>query len=165
MGSPSRFANAQVVAFRKILKKYRKWTGSTALTSRFNGDVLGNPKSFIRRDLTPLQARHDDILADLRAAAPQLSEPSSPSSYERSLPEPPSLSRPRVSFAPLPLPPVKYWNEYDDGSEAGGPDDDYAIYVNPDEQPDFPGPACVRAMVAVPYEKARQWLHRGPRLV
>ncbi|KAJ6436152.1 ATP-dependent DNA helicase pfh1 [Purpureocillium lavendulum] len=42
----SRFANAQIVAFRKILKKYRKWTGSTTLTSRFNDIVLGSPKSF-----------------------------------------------------------------------------------------------------------------------
>ncbi|PHH75410.1 hypothetical protein CDD83_4406 [Cordyceps sp. RAO-2017] len=160
----SRFANAQVVAFRKILKKYRKWTGSTSLSSRFSQDVLSNPKSFTRRDFTPLQVRHDEILCDLRAATPFFSEPSSPSTDAQSQPEPPSPRRTKVTFDPLPParfePQVKYWNEYDDGSEGGGPEDDYAIYINPDDEADFPGLAYVRAITTVPYEKAKQWFER-----
>ncbi|KAB8698103.1 hypothetical protein FH972_026353 [Carpinus fangiana] len=34
--------------------------------------------------------------------------------------------------------PIRYWNEFDDGSEFGGHDDSYVIYVDPDE-PVFPG--------------------------
>ena len=37
----SRFASAQRLAFRKILKKYRKWTGSPDLHVRINNEVLG----------------------------------------------------------------------------------------------------------------------------
>jgi hypothetical protein len=38
--SLSRFAAVQKTAFRKILKKYRKWTGSTALQERLDRDVF-----------------------------------------------------------------------------------------------------------------------------
>ncbi|PFH60700.1 hypothetical protein XA68_10499 [Ophiocordyceps unilateralis] len=165
----SRFANAQVVAFRKILKKYRKWTGSVSLTARFNQNILANPKSFTKRDFDPLQARHDDILADLRSAAAVFSEPSSPSTDSHSHIERPSsrsTRTPRVRFDPLPplrFQPLvqQYWNEYDDGSDAGvGPDDEYAIYINPDDRSAFPGLAYVRALTTVPYEKAKQWFDR-----
>ncbi|PNY30044.1 Uncharacterized protein TCAP_00045 [Tolypocladium capitatum] len=158
----SRFANAQVVAFRKILKKYRKWTGSVTLTSRFNDSVLGNPKSFTRRDFTPLQVRHDEILADLRAAAPQHGEPnSSSSSDERRPPGSSSSRRTRVDLDPLApaheSSQVKYWNEYDDGSDAGGPEDNYAIYINPEADTGFPGLAYAHAIVSLPFETAKQW--------
>ncbi|PHH75506.1 hypothetical protein CDD82_4410 [Ophiocordyceps australis] len=167
----SRFAGAQVTAFRKILKKYRKWTGSTTLSSRFNQNILNNPKSFTRRDFGPLHARHDDILAELRAAAPRFSGPSSPSLSNDSTVddmaepcEPMTPRRTRVSFDPLPPvliyspPRPKYWNEYDDGSDTGGAEDEYAIYIDPDHASSFPGLAYARAMVTVPYQKARKWL-------
>lgn len=35
--------------------------------------------------------------------------------------------------------PTKYWNEYDDGSDTAGPEDDYAIYVYSDAAISFPG--------------------------
>ncbi|PHH76128.1 hypothetical protein CDD80_1796 [Ophiocordyceps camponoti-rufipedis] len=165
----SRFSNAQVIAFRKILKKYRKWTGSVSLTARFNQTILSNPKSFTRRDWDPLQTRHDEILADVRSASSIYSEPSSPSTDSHShLDRPPSRT-PRVKFDPLPplrFQPLvsQYWNEYDDGSDAGvGPDDDaeYAIYVHPDDRSSpFPGLSYVRALTTIPYEKAKQWLNR-----
>ncbi|KAK0387248.1 hypothetical protein NLU13_5561 [Sarocladium strictum] len=165
----TRFANAQVVAFRKILKKYKKWTGSTTLGSRFVENVLRDPKSFTRRDFSYLQTLHDDILKTLNDAAPTYSEPSSPSSDE----QPGSSSSPRLStsganghFQPLPPPfheaqppQVKYWNEYDDGSETGDNDNDYAIYINPDDGPAFPGLGYIQAVVGMPFEKAKQWFH------
>ncbi|ETN45389.1 uncharacterized protein HMPREF1541_09220 [Cyphellophora europaea CBS 101466] len=40
--SLSRFAAVQKTAFRKILKKYRKWTGSTALQERLERDVFSS---------------------------------------------------------------------------------------------------------------------------
>lgn len=60
-----------------------------------------------------------------------------------------------------PQPQVKYWNEYDDGSEAG--DDEYAIYIDPEAHSPFPGFGYVHAIVALPYEKVRGWfkLHRS----
>ena len=38
----SRFAGVQKTAFRKILKKYRKWTGSTSLQARLNVEVFAS---------------------------------------------------------------------------------------------------------------------------
>lgn len=40
--SLSRFASVQKAAFRKILKKYRKWTGSTALQERLEREVFSS---------------------------------------------------------------------------------------------------------------------------
>lgn len=164
----SRFASAQVVAFRKIVKKYKKWTGSTTLGSRFSEDVLSNPRSFTRRDFDPLQRRHDEILQALHDAIPQLSEPSSPSSDEHR----PGSSTTVTEFEPLPPPSkhpspsqdqptsrVKYWNEYDDGSEAGGPEDDYAIYIDPEQSSIFPGLGYVQAVLSLPFEKVKHWFH------
>ncbi|GAO18074.1 hypothetical protein UVI_02059920 [Ustilaginoidea virens] len=169
----SRFANAQVVAFRKILKKYKptknkvpplpqKWTGSTTLTSRFNENVLSHPRSFTKRTFSHLQSRHDGLLPSLLAATSQLSEPSSPETNAPAPQELPGPRRPRqANYQPLPLAgmdsQVKYWNEYDDGSEVGGPEDDYAIYIDPDQDGGFPGLAYMNAMLSAPYEKAKQW--------
>jgi hypothetical protein len=169
----TRFANAQVVAFRKILKKYKKWTGSTTLGSRFVDNVLREPKSFTRRDFSYLKTRHDTILQSLTDAAPVMSEPSSPSSDEQ--PQPSESRRAShsstVGFEPLPPPhheeerasQLKYWNEYDDGSESGSPDNDYAIYINPDEGPMFPGLGYISAVVGMPFEKAKQWFRTSDK--
>ncbi|KAK5987105.1 hypothetical protein PT974_11223 [Cladobotryum mycophilum] len=154
----SRFANAQVIAIRKILKKYRKWTGSTTLTARFNDAVLSNPKSFTKRSFNDLQERHDDVQQKLQSATPQFSEPGSPSSMEMPLPDPIRFPRsPRVSFDPLPPSTlgaqVQYWNEYDNGSEGGGPDDDYTLYIDPNEDMTFPG----LSYIIYPFARAREW--------
>nr|XP_036585104.1 spx domain-containing protein [Colletotrichum truncatum]KAF6794872.1 spx domain-containing protein [Colletotrichum truncatum] len=164
----ARFINAQIVAFRKITKKYKKWTGSPTLGARFRENVLANPKSFTRRDFNQLQTRYEELLNTLRTSTPQLSEPSSPSSDEQ-----PNMSR-RGSgnefFSPLPppqqthrqqnQPQQHYWNEYDDGSEAGGPEDEYAIYINPDDDMSFPGLDSMRAILAAPFRHARTWFSR-----
>lgn len=158
--SLSRFCSAQVVAFRKILKKYKKWTGSTTLHTRINQDVLGNPKSFTRKQFGSLQAKHDDVLTELRAAEPPLSEPSSPDSLTGS-PRLEHIQRPtraaieRLEPAQPPYQP-KYWNEYDDASDAGQ-DDGYAIYINPDEEPSFPG----YEYVAAPFRAVSAWFGKG----
>ncbi|KAG5999495.1 hypothetical protein E4U43_002044 [Claviceps pusilla] len=226
----SRFANAQITAFRKILKKYKvwnsvrlkprtlrwrghggrggddekeekgvatsaaaaifnastslyiawrctrltsiqltqsslpqKWTGSVTLSYRFNEDILGNPKSFTKRTFEHLRNRYDEILTDLQATTPELSEPSSPDPDEQAGADGLERGRFRQVHHQLPLTshtssPVKYWNEYDHGSDAGGPEDDYAIYINPDDKTGFPGFAFVNSMLAVPYEKAKKWL-------
>ncbi|KAG6295694.1 hypothetical protein E4U46_003972 [Claviceps purpurea] len=160
----SRFASAQVTAFHKILKKFKRWTGSATLTSRFNENILSNPKSFTKRTFEHLRIRYDEILSDLQATTPDTTEPSSPDTDEHlvaCLPE-----RPRRRQVDYELPraaqmtnaPVKYWNEYDNGSEAGGGEDDYAIYINPDDKTCFPGFTYVNTILSLPYEKAKNWL-------
>ena len=142
----------------------QKWTGSTTLGTRFGEDVLSSRKSFTRRDFSPLQRRHDDILSHLREAQPQLSDLASTSSDDQH-----SLSPARPRGAPR-LPSVSetsqvtYWNEYEDGSEGGGgwgPEDDYAIYIDPNDDTSFPGLAYVQAILTLPYQTAKAWF--GPR--
>ncbi|KAM3420682.1 hypothetical protein BST61_g3937 [Cercospora zeina] len=49
--SLARFIATQRTAFRKLLKKYKKWTGSAELEDRFRDDILDDPKSFTKLDL------------------------------------------------------------------------------------------------------------------
>lgn len=63
----SRFVGAQRLAFQKLLKKYKKWTGSAELGKRFQREVLGRPSSFSRRDFAPLLAQWSEVLAAVRA--------------------------------------------------------------------------------------------------
>ncbi|EEY14405.1 conserved hypothetical protein [Verticillium alfalfae VaMs.102] len=158
-----RFINAQVTAFRKILKKYKKWSGSPTLSVRFREEVLSHPKSFTRRDLTYLQSRYEQIQHHLRTATPQLSEPSSPSTDATS----PSPSRPAKTtaqrFDPLPPPQTHYWNEYDYGSDAEGNDQagEYAIYIDPNANASFPGLDAMRSIIRRPLALATSWFSRG----
>ncbi|KAI1637018.1 hypothetical protein F4809DRAFT_640947 [Biscogniauxia mediterranea] len=176
-----RFVNAQIIAFRKILKKYKKWTGSTTLSSRFKENVLGSPKSFTKRDFHPLQLQYQDLVATLDAASPLgTSTPNSlhpehhggsstPRSQLESGSRRPSSTPTAVvdpPVAPETTPHITYWNEYDHGSEAGdyGYDGDggYAIYIDPDASPDFPGLVYIKTMFAAPVDKVRHWLKKSP---
>ncbi|KAK4447892.1 hypothetical protein QBC34DRAFT_449825 [Podospora aff. communis PSN243] len=169
--SLQRFVSAQVVAFRKILKKYRKWTGSSTLGSRFRDTVLSHPKSFTRRDFSQLQAEHDNLLATLRAAV--LAADSSGTATPASISTAPSIhtseavSPSEPAAAPEAPHQVVYWNEYDHGSEAGdaGPnlDSTYAIYINPDEDTGFPGIATLTAFFKAPIETVNQWVSNSSR--
>jgi heme/copper-type cytochrome/quinol oxidase subunit 4 len=160
--------NAQIVAFRKILKKYRKWTGSPALGSRFKDTVLSHPKSFTRRDFSYLQSQCDSLLATLRAATPTVisgaATPQSPRDRPAELSFTDASHQQRDAQLRLPEPAVPshqgYWNEYDNGSEAGdnGNDDGtYTIYINPEDSA-FPGMATLAALFRAPIEKTRMWL-------
>ena len=63
----SRFVSAQSLAFQKLLKKYRKWTGSSELGKRFHQGVLDRPTSFSNKDFLPLLAKWTEVLASVRA--------------------------------------------------------------------------------------------------
>jgi len=173
----SRFVNAQVVAFRKILKKYRKWTGSPVLGSRFRDTVLSHPKSFTRRSYSHLRFQYDNLLETLQTATP----PATSRSVSPTQPRPGTSSTCRnnadgtngssaPAFPPGPQEPdvedqQGYWNEYENGSEAGDvdkqTDGSYAIYIDPNEDMSFPGMTTLIAMFQVPVGKARTWLARG----
>lgn len=147
--SLQRFVDAQRTAFRKILKKYRKWTGSRSLSERFNNEILGDPKSFTRRDFEPLLSKYNDLIANVRAYTPDMSEDTTPRTRSR-----------RASVQPVqPTPQEHYWNEYDDGSEAEH--EVYTIYVNPDDESTFPGAKTISLLfskVMLPMERVKGWL-------
>ncbi|KAK3383975.1 hypothetical protein B0T24DRAFT_71067 [Lasiosphaeria ovina] len=162
-----RFVDAQAIAFRKILKKYRKWTGSSALGARFNDTVLTHPKSFTRRNFSDLQSQLDDLLSVLRAASPpDLSGIVSPAPEPETLNSTASdgISPSETIVVSGPQQVQGYWNEYDYGSEAGdadqGSNSNYAIYVDPNDDLKFPGVAALAAFFAVPIQKVNTWMGR-----
>ncbi|KUJ15647.1 SPX-domain-containing protein [Mollisia scopiformis] len=151
--SLQRFTAAQRMAFHKILKKYKKWTGSRALGERFNDEILGNPKSFVRRDFEPLSSEYTSLINTLRASSPDGSGPETPSISRR------GSRRQSTQIQTQPQTPQGYWNEYDHGSEVEG-NESYTIYINPDEE-SFPGSktfAYVFAEVKKPFGKVKEWL-------
>ncbi|ORY68810.1 uncharacterized protein BCR38DRAFT_335529 [Pseudomassariella vexata] len=175
-----RFVNAQTIAFHKILKKYKKWTGSTTLSSRFRNDVLSTYKTFTKRDFHPLQTQHRELLATLNAASPGTSSPAGPADRDnpqdhsnRTSTRPSHSDYQTESRRPSRTPtlvlhrqeasqPPRYWNEYDNGSEAGGDDDDgYAIYINPSESETFPGMDKLRSMFSTPVNTIRSIISRS----
>lgn len=147
------FIAAQYIAFRKILGKYHKWTGSEILSERFSNDVLGSPKSFIRQDLSALASQYTDLLSNLRSAAPIISKDDiqgRPHSDTRL-----SSPKPQVELETSSLP---YWNEYDDASEAGN--EPYIIYID-SESDYFPGAktlALALSRAIRPIVKFKEWL-------
>ena len=64
--SLARFTGTQRTAFRKLLKKYKKWTGSAQLEDRFREEVLDDPKSFTNLDLGPLLDEYSTTLQQIR---------------------------------------------------------------------------------------------------
>ncbi|KAG9234377.1 hypothetical protein BJ875DRAFT_15688 [Amylocarpus encephaloides] len=144
-----RFVREQRTAFYKILKKYKKWTGSRAVEDRFNYEILINPKSFTRIDFDPLTAQYRHLIGTIRSSTPDISGPTTPRSESR---------RPD-SRSPVAPPSQVYWNEYDNGSEAE--DEPYMISINPNAESTFPGAKTIgyvmsRAMA--PVGKMKEWL-------
>ncbi|KAI1438503.1 hypothetical protein GGR50DRAFT_691364 [Xylaria sp. CBS 124048] len=163
-----RFVDAQVTGFRKILKKYKKWTSSAALSYRFKNDILDSPKSLSRYDFTPLQLQYRELCTTLEAAPhsdDSTTAPDTPTSPDADHTDegprtPPRHWSRRGSKNAAAIPPVTYWNEYEHGSEAGDDEDGaYVIYIEPDHGPDFPGVAYVKSMLGAPVDQMRSWLN------
>ncbi|RYP19200.1 hypothetical protein DL765_003515 [Monosporascus sp. GIB2] len=172
-----RFVEAQIVAFRKILKKYKKWTRSATLSIRFKDNVLNSPKSFTNRDFSALRTQFQDVLATVEAASPALlpdarqkAQPGTPNDTESRRGRRLSLRTPApAATTPSPTPApvvVGYWNEYEHGSEAGdygAGEDTYAIYVDPNKTADFPGLHYIKSIVTAPSTRIRGWLRSSRR--
>lgn len=171
-----RFVRAQVEAFWKILKKYKKWTGSSSLTSRFNFAILNNAKSFTNQDLHAVQLECRDVLTTLQASSPGIASPvdrieASDTMITRHLQNSRHGSQDtsrRSSYTPVPTPPImassqepeiRGWNEYDNGSDAG--DESYYIDINPDDSEGFPGMGTVRSVFGTPVKKIRDLFARS----
>lgn len=146
------------------------------LGSRFKDNILSSPKGFTNRDLSALRTQIRDVLATLEAASPRLpsaqpqaqARSTSPADNQsnrgrsRRSRTPTPATTPSPAPAPAP-PPVGYWNEYDNGSEAGDyGDDTYAIYVYPNETAEFPGLHYLRSIMSAPRSRIRGWL-KGTR--
>ncbi|KAL2129499.1 hypothetical protein VTI74DRAFT_7667 [Chaetomium olivicolor] len=163
--SLQRFVNAQIVAFRKILKKYRKWTGSSTLGSRFRDNVLSHPKSFTRRDFSRLQSQYNDLSETLHAALPADADGRIALPPPRSQPPRPSSSQlsPSETVVAQDSQPTGYWNEYECGSEAGDhADTDYAIYIDPNEDT-FPAFKALTLFFTKPISKLTAWVSGRPK--
>ena len=63
----SRFVGVQRLAFQKLLKKYKKWTGSATLGKRVESEILGRPSSFSHQTFEPLLAAWTTALVSVRA--------------------------------------------------------------------------------------------------
>ncbi|KAI0156984.1 hypothetical protein GGR57DRAFT_76914 [Xylariaceae sp. FL1272] len=153
-----RFSNAQITAFRKILKKYKKWTGSTTLSSRFKENILASPKSFTNRSFDHIQLHYRELRKTLEAASSidfDNLDASDDDPNNRTQPDHSSRTRSRKT---APSAPTSYWNEYEHGSEAGDYDDDYVIYIDPNAHDDFPGFSYIKHMIGAPIEHVRHWL-------
>ncbi|KAI1350986.1 hypothetical protein F5Y01DRAFT_315270 [Xylaria sp. FL0043] len=156
-----RFVDAQITAFRKILKKYKKWTGSTTLGSRFKENVLDHPKSFTHYNLAPLQVQFQELRSTLEAALPtdtNFLEPSTPTESHSSSDRRVRRDSGRSSHTVATMVPSTYWNEYDHGSEAGDQEDDYVIYIDPNAADGFPSLAYMKNMFIRPVDSVRHWL-------
>ncbi|KAL9037492.1 MAG: hypothetical protein Q9214_005683, partial [Letrouitia sp. 1 TL-2023] len=65
--SLTRFVKVQKTAFQKLLKKYRRWTGSSNLAARFEAEVLKRPGSLSTKDFGFLLSQWNGVLAAMRA--------------------------------------------------------------------------------------------------
>ncbi|KAH8200116.1 hypothetical protein TruAng_005737 [Truncatella angustata] len=161
-----RFVRAQNEAFRKILKKYK--VGHFSHHSlKFTDNVLGNYKSFTKRDFAPLEIQYREVLGTLQAASPDSPPSISQTSPDARNPRASQTSSRQSSRPPatpvlqLPEPAVRGWNEYDNGSEAG---DEAAFYleVDPnDESSLFPGMDKVKNVFKAPVRSIRGLFFRS----
>jgi len=175
--SLQRFVDAQIVAFRKICKKYRKWTGSSTLGTRFRDVVLAHPKSFTRRDYSYLQSEYEEVKTTLHGAFPTSPGGADSPSTEsvRTLVRTSGQPSPNSGAVAAAAQHPGYWNEYDHGSEVDDTErrDDtaYAIYINPNGDTGFPGLTALSSLVSRNLKRLRFTSHgseeageRGPLL-
>lgn len=77
--SLSRFRVVQRTGFRKILKKYRRWTKDRDIEYRFKSEVTSSSDSFYQLDLSNLLDQYSRVLGALRANFDTLGAPKLPS--------------------------------------------------------------------------------------
>ncbi|KAF2399129.1 hypothetical protein EJ06DRAFT_531452 [Trichodelitschia bisporula] len=94
----SRFIGAQRLAITKLLKKYKKWTGSSSLDARFKTDVLSRPDSFVCVNLDSELDHWSDILHIIRTARAELTGSKNQTPLSQSPRNSPAL-RPTVPLA------------------------------------------------------------------
>ncbi|KFY92151.1 hypothetical protein V500_04281, partial [Pseudogymnoascus sp. VKM F-4518 (FW-2643)] len=131
-----RFIQAQRIGFQKILKKYRKWTGSPTLP-RLTDPFLSPTTSFTHLSLLPLLTDFTNLSTRIADFSPSPSSSSTPLTLSRRSSQP-------LPHSPLParnkaVQTAAYWNEYDYPSDGGGAEEPYTIAFDADDDGGFPG--------------------------
>ncbi|KAF2864133.1 hypothetical protein K470DRAFT_209144 [Piedraia hortae CBS 480.64] len=72
----ARFASTQRTAFRKLLKKYGKWSGSRGVEDRFRDEVMWDPKGLFKINLQPLFDDYSRLLEQIRSRYEKMLQPS-----------------------------------------------------------------------------------------
>jgi VTC domain len=80
--SLSRYVATQNQAFRKILKKYHKWTGPSGLELRLNNETFNQPGSALNLDFMPLLDHSSRIKSSLTALSYPTSDAGGQSSQQ-----------------------------------------------------------------------------------
>lgn len=73
--SLQRFVGANLTAFAKLLKKYRRWTNSPDLGIRFSREVLNRRTSYLTNDTGPLLEIYTEVLTACREAHDERARP------------------------------------------------------------------------------------------
>lgn len=76
--SLSQLSNVNSLAFRKIIKKYRKWTKSSNLERRFRQAMLDKPSNLLDQGFDTLLAHYRAVLERSRAVQDAVSEKTGP---------------------------------------------------------------------------------------
>ncbi|KFY24431.1 hypothetical protein V493_05240 [Pseudogymnoascus sp. VKM F-4281 (FW-2241)] len=144
-----RFIQAQRIGFQKILKKYRKWTGSRTLP-RLTDPFLSPSTSFTHLSLLPLLTDFTNLSTRIAEFSPPPSSSSTPLTLSRRssqpLPHTPAPARNKAVQT------AAYWNEYDYPSDGGGADEPYTIAFDADDEV-FPGQQRMARALAYVREK------------
>ncbi|ELR08144.1 hypothetical protein GMDG_02966 [Pseudogymnoascus destructans 20631-21] len=144
-----RFIQAQRLGFQKILKKYRKWTGSPTLP-RLTDPFLSPTTSFTHLSLLPLLTAFTDLSTRIAAFSPPPSSSSTPLTLSRRSSQP--LLRSPVAARNKADQTAAYWNEYDYPSDGGGAEEPYIIAFDADDG-GFPGQQRMAKALAYLSEK------------
>ena len=109
----STFVAIQNQGFVKLLKKYKKWSGSEQVEHRFDREVRRRPDSLAKKDLTPFLSRYSAVLAavrepfeaglswsavNTRAPNPQASSSNGVSSHDYGIPQKPTIDELRQIY-------------------------------------------------------------------
>lgn len=84
INSLSRFVNAQKLAFRKLLKKYKKWTHSDDLVTQFTREICIQPDTYWTLEIETLFDEYTAVLHVIRAAFKNNDRSASPAAVLRS---------------------------------------------------------------------------------
>lgn len=93
----SRFTNAQYTGFKKLLKKYKRWTGSTCVVDRFEPS-LESPDAFHNRDFELNVLVLSELLAAVRLKYSESIEASQGRKCVQIRPTPPIITETLSSF-------------------------------------------------------------------
>lgn len=124
---------------------------------------MGNPKSFTSIDYSYLNVQCNNLLSLLRSSPAVQSGTSTPHTLSRQSSQAEARCAADLTRRELESRETQqgYWNEYDNGSEAGDANEPYTIYIDPDADDSFPGHKAVIYVLKqarAPFAMFKGWL-------